>query len=177
MFEDKRVGNGNLSPNALIHCSHIRLVHCTPHIHSNNTHRQLLCSTQIHHFTSFPASHTHTHSCTHAHSTYVQYKHAHMQTHTHARTHARTHTHTRTHAHTHTHTHTHTHARTHTHTHTRTGHAFLGQGGGVVDGDVMQLWMRSPVLVQDQQQLLRTTESKHRNQTSTTSGNYVMNGT
>ena len=31
VFEDKRVGSGNLSPNALIHCSHIRLVHCTQH--------------------------------------------------------------------------------------------------------------------------------------------------
>ena len=86
VFEDKRVGNGNLSPNALIHCSHIRLVHCTPHI-ATTTHRQL-CSTQIHH--SFPASHTHTHSCTHAH-TYVHARtHACMQTHTHARTHAHT---------------------------------------------------------------------------------------
>ena len=149
MFEDKRVGNGNLSPNALIHCSHIRLVHCTPHIHSNNTHRQL-----VHKYTILflPATHTHIHARTYT---------AHMYS-------------TCTHAcrHTHTHTNTHTHS-----THTHTGHAFLGQGGGVVDGNIMQLWMRSPVLVQDQQQLLRTTERKHRNQTSTTSGNYVVNST
>ena len=49
----------------------------------------------------------------------------------------------------HTHTHAHTHTRTHTHTdiHTpmsllsHTCHAFLSEGGGVVDRDVMKLWM------------------------------------
>ena len=121
MFEDKRVGNGNLSPNALIHCSHIRLVHCTPHI---ATHTDNYCVVHKYTILFLPATHTHT----------LMYT-AHMYS-------------------------TCTHACRHTHTHT--GHAFLGQGGGVVDGNVMQLWMRSPVLVQDQQQLLRTTESKHR---------------
>ena len=34
------------------------------------------------------------------------------------------------------------------------GHALFGEGGGVVDGDVHQVRVRRPVLVQDQQQLL-----------------------
>ena len=147
MFEDKRVGNGNLSPNALIHCSHIRLVHCTPHT-TPTTHTDNYCVGHKYTILFLPAT------CAHSHTL----PHTHICTCTHAC------------RHTHKHTHTHTHS-----THTHTGHAFLGQGGGVVDGDIMQLWMRSPVLVQDQQQLLRTAERKHRNQTSTTSGNYVVN--
>ena len=76
MFEDKRVGNGNLSPNALIHCSHIRLVHCTQHTtpttHTDNcvVHKYtilFLPATRAH---SHTRAHTHMYTHTHTHSTH-----------------------------------------------------------------------------------------------------------
>jgi hypothetical protein len=30
----------------------------------------------------------------------------------------------------------------------------LGEGGGIVDGNIMELWMGCPILVQNEQQLL-----------------------
>ena len=45
-------------------------------------------------------------------------------------------------------------------------HALLDQAGGVVDGDVGELGVRGPVLVQDQQQLLRAPEREHGDETA-----------
>lgn len=61
--------------------------------------------------------------------------------------------------------------------HTHTCHALLGQRGGVVYWDVVQLRMAGPVLVQNEEQFLRTAECKHGNETATSSSHYVMNGT
>ena len=45
-------------------------------------------------------------------------------------------------------------------------HALLDQAGGVVDGDVGELGVRGPVLVQDQQQLLRAAEREQGDETA-----------
>jgi hypothetical protein len=44
------------------------------------------------------------------------------------------------------------------------GHALLAHRGRVVDGDLVELRVQRPELVQDEQQLLRTTQREHRDQ-------------
>jgi len=45
------------------------------------------------------------------------------------------------------------------------GHALFGQRGSIVDGNLMELWVLRPELIQNKQQFLGTTKGKHRNQT------------
>lgn len=54
------------------------------------------------------------------------------------------------------------------------GHALFGQRRGVVDGNVVQLRMLTPVLVQDQQQLLGPAQRKNWNQAAAASVHNVV---
>ena len=48
------------------------------------------------------------------------------------------------------------------------GHALLGQGRRVVYGDLVELGVRGPVLVEDEQELLSTPQGEDWDQTPTT---------
>ena len=50
------------------------------------------------------------------------------------------------------------------------GHAAFGEGGGIVDGDVVELGMGSPVLIQDEEKLLGAAEGKGRDENTASLG-------
>ena len=57
------------------------------------------------------------------------------------------------------------------------GEAFFGQGGDEVDGNMVQIRVTLPVLVQNEQELIHAARSEHRNQTSPSSAHYFVDET
>ena len=55
-------------------------------------------------------------------------------------------------------------------------HALLRKGGGVIDWNLMELWVVRPILIQDKQQLLCSTKSICRDKNTPPLRNSVVDG-